>query len=325
MPGRNIQTRKRQTIPVQKDAAGDPPADPDPSCDHLPPVLALSQCFKEVLDLLPDATVAIDLDGRVIAWNKAIEDMTGVPAENILGKGDYEYALPFYGERKPILINLVFKSKKEIEKDYKLIRRQKDVLIAETVCASLKGERVVMWGKACAIRARDGRIIGAIETIRNITELKKTEAELRTSKAQLQEQKVALEQKNVDLKDILSQVELEKKRIQDDVVSNVRNVLLPILQKVRLKGGAQKYVRLMEQGLEEITASFGKEIAQKKYHLTPREIEICHMIKNGMTGKDIARLLNLSFLTVEMHRKNIRRKLGVANKKVNLRTLLQDF
>ncbi|RPJ52382.1 MAG: PAS domain S-box protein, partial [Methanobacteriota archaeon] len=65
------------------------------------------QLLADIISFLPDPTFAIDTAGRVITWNKAIEEMTGVPASQMLGKGDHEYALPFYGERRPILIDLV--------------------------------------------------------------------------------------------------------------------------------------------------------------------------------------------------------------------------
>ena len=85
----------------------------------------------EIIDFLPDATFVIDTGGRVIAWNHAMEEMTGVSAEVMLGKGDYEYALPFYGERKPMLANLVFMPEAEIEKRYDTIERDGDTLIVD--------------------------------------------------------------------------------------------------------------------------------------------------------------------------------------------------
>ncbi len=69
-----------------------------------------------IIDFLPDATFVIDREGRVITWNKEMETLTGVSAEAMLGKGDYEYAIPFYGERKPLLANLILSPDKEIEK-----------------------------------------------------------------------------------------------------------------------------------------------------------------------------------------------------------------
>jgi len=79
--------------------------------------------YREIIDFLPDATFVINADGSVIAWNRAMEEMTGVPATAMLGKGDYEYALPFYGERKPMLANLIFMPDNEIEKRYPANRK----------------------------------------------------------------------------------------------------------------------------------------------------------------------------------------------------------
>ena len=279
--------------------------------------------LNEIIKFLPDATFAIDCDGSVIAWNSAIEKMTGVRSNEILGKNKYEYALPFYKTRKPILIDLVFKSNKEIEKKYSFIQRKKDVLFGETETAYLNGKRAYLWGKASAIRNVKGKVIGAIESIRNVTDLKKTEQVLRESQEKLKEQKIALEQRNFDLKDILGQVESEKRRTQENILNNIDNLILPLLKKMRLKGESRKYIALMKKGLEDLVSSFGSKISDRKFNLTPREIEICNMIKNGLTGKEISRLLNLSFQTIEMHRKNIRRKLGLRRKKINLISYLQ--
>ena len=71
--------------------------------------------LTDIINFLPDATLVIDGEGHVIAWNRAIEEMTGIPAEEMLGKGDYEYAIPFYGERRPILVDLVFRPREELE------------------------------------------------------------------------------------------------------------------------------------------------------------------------------------------------------------------
>lgn len=134
------------------------------------------QRLHDIFDFLPDATFAIDLEGKVIAWNRAIEEMTGVRAKNMLGKGNYEYSLLFYGVRRPILIDLVFKSNEEIEKKYRFVKVEKDVLIVEAD-VPLKGEAHVLWGKARPLYDSKGNIVGAIESIRDITENKKLEAQ----------------------------------------------------------------------------------------------------------------------------------------------------
>jgi diguanylate cyclase (GGDEF)-like protein/PAS domain S-box-containing protein len=132
------------------------------------------QRLIDIIDFLPDATFAIDHNGKVIAWNRAIEEMTGVKAKDMLGKGDYEYALPFYGVRRPILIDLVFKSDEEIEREYHFVTKVGDVLLAETN-TSVRGEMCALWGKAGPLYGGANRTMGAIESIRDITDRKRAE------------------------------------------------------------------------------------------------------------------------------------------------------
>jgi len=138
--------------------------------------------LADIIDFLPDATLAIDLQGRVIAWNRAIEEMTGVKAQDMLGKGDYEYALPFYGVRRPILSDLVLKPDKKVEKSYySILEKKKDLLIVETWVPFLKWRRAFLWAKASPLYDSKGDIAGAIESIRDITERKQLEELLRMS------------------------------------------------------------------------------------------------------------------------------------------------
>jgi len=144
------------------------------------------QRLAGIINFLPDATFAIDLEGKVVIWNRAIEEMTGVKAEDILGKENYEYALPFYGARRPILIDLVFNPDSEIEKKYSFIRREGDTLLAETEVSFIDGRNSLMWVKASPIYDLQGNVAGAIESIRDIIYRKRAEKELEQSYEKLQ-------------------------------------------------------------------------------------------------------------------------------------------
>jgi PAS domain S-box-containing protein len=139
------------------------------------------QRLSQIIDFLPDATFAIDLNGKVIAWNRAIEEMTRVKAEQILGRGDYEYALPFYGIRRPVLVDLVFTSDEEIKNKYHFVKKEGDVLLAEADGLVKGKESRALWGKARPLYDIDGNIVGAIEAIRDITERKRSENALHES------------------------------------------------------------------------------------------------------------------------------------------------
>jgi signal transduction histidine kinase len=136
-----------------------------------------------IINFLPDATLVIDKEGRVISWNQSMEKMTGVNSELILGKGDYEYALPFYGERRPILIDAVRGLDQNLEMKYEKIKRQGDgILEAEVYIPNLRGNKTYLLGSASALYDSEGNYWGAIESIRDITERKRAEEDLQRSK-----------------------------------------------------------------------------------------------------------------------------------------------
>lgn len=136
------------------------------------------QRLADIINFLPDATLVIDKDGKVVAWNKAIEDMTGVRPEEILGRGDYEYALPFYGKRRPILVDMALHPAENISKNYVSTKWHGDVLVGESYMPNLRGGEVYMLGTASPLYNTKGAIVGAIETIRDITDRRKMEEAL---------------------------------------------------------------------------------------------------------------------------------------------------
>jgi len=141
--------------------------------------IALSDSEKRLADIinfLPDATFAIDTKGVVIAWNRAMELMTGFRAEDVLGKGDYEYALPFYHERRPLLINLVLDNDPAIGERYPFVKKDGRNLFSEiTIPHFNDGRGAALWFTASLLYDRKGEVVGAIESIREITERKRAE------------------------------------------------------------------------------------------------------------------------------------------------------
>jgi PAS domain S-box-containing protein len=135
----------------------------------------------QIIDFLPDPTFVVDADSRVIAWNRAMEALTGVPADRMLGKGDYEYAVPFYGERRPILIDLVRTWNEEVANKYSYVRKEGNTLVSETVNPPFKPQDTWFWNAACPLFDDAGRLDGAVETIRDISEIKRAERSLRES------------------------------------------------------------------------------------------------------------------------------------------------
>jgi PAS domain S-box-containing protein len=138
--------------------------------------------MSDIIDFLPDATLVIDRGGRVIAWNLAMEKLTGIPSAHMLGKGNFEYSIPFYGRRRPILINQVLSPDPDHEESYQGFRREGNTLYGETRSVHLKDEEVYLFAAASALFNANGERVGAIETLRDITAWKKIEKELIAAK-----------------------------------------------------------------------------------------------------------------------------------------------
>jgi len=134
-----------------------------------------------IIDFIPDAIFAIDRNGKVIFWNSAMEEMTGVEADEMVGKGDFEYAIPFYGERRKILIDLVFSYEEYISRFYSDLKKSGRMMTAESSLSYPKGKARFLWVKAGPLYDKNGSITGAIESIRDITEQKEIEERLRES------------------------------------------------------------------------------------------------------------------------------------------------
>jgi len=159
----------------------------------------------------------------------------------------------------------------------------------------------------------------------NITELFNAKENLIKYEEKLAIQTVALEEKNIALKVLIGQIELEKKELKDRIISNVENVILPSLEKIKLNKGEDTYIEQHQIALQNLMSSFGQKISSNKVKLSPRETEVCGLVRNGMVNKEIARMLNIAVHTVEKHRRVVRKKIGIANKGINLHTYLNSL
>ncbi|MCL6610182.1 MAG: PAS domain S-box protein [Peptococcaceae bacterium] len=141
---------------------------------------AANRQLQDIIEFLPDPTFALDIEKKVIAWNRAIEEMTGVPKDQIVGLGDRAYSVPFYGMPRPALIDLIFSDDREIASLYDNIERKGDTLFTEAFVPSLfEGRGAYIWVKASPLYDSRGNVVGAIESIRDITDRKRAEQQLK--------------------------------------------------------------------------------------------------------------------------------------------------
>jgi DNA-binding response OmpR family regulator/DNA-binding CsgD family transcriptional regulator len=137
-----------------------------------------------------------------------------------------------------------------------------------------------------------------------------------------------LEESNTALKVLLIQREKDKEDLEERVLSNIKNLIMPNIEKLKRTHeitGNLAHLKILESNLKDITCSFSNKISSKYLNLTAKEIQIANFVKEGRSSKDIAELMNVSERTIDFHRKNIRIKFGIKNKKENLRSCLLNL
>jgi PAS domain S-box-containing protein len=267
----------------------------------------------QVIDQIHDSVVSADLDGRVTSWNRGAERLFGYPAKEALGR---HISFVYPEDEHDFLEQEIIKPlKKKGEHEIEVRMRRKS------------GEDFFAHLSLSLLRGSQGRVTGMIGYAVDITERKRAEDMLRESTKQLEIEREALERKNIALREILAQIDAQKDTLKQQIVTNVEQVIIPIL--LRLKESCHpsqtKNFEILEKDLKEIVSPFLDTLKSKYTKLSPRELEVCRLIKNGMTSKEVAQGLNLSLMTVHKYRELIRRKLDLVNNDVNLRTYLQSL
>lgn len=144
--------------------------------------------LADIYDFLPDATFVVDLEKKVIAWNRSVAEMSGITKEEMLGQGDHAYTIPFYGVRRDALLDLIDADDDELRAKYQGVTRRGDRLYGEAFCPALyNGKGAHIWAIAAPLYDCDGTRIGTIESIRDITAIKETEANLARSNRELEQ------------------------------------------------------------------------------------------------------------------------------------------
>ncbi|MBN1913202.1 MAG: PAS domain S-box protein [Candidatus Omnitrophica bacterium] len=188
------------------------------------------------------------------------------------------------------------------------------------------GEKFPSFLSAFIIRDDKGNPKGTMGILRDITEIKKTEEDLKKAYSKLELDKRLLTEKNIAFRVAIEEIEIEKNRLKDEIMTNVSEIVLPILKRIRLKEkAARKHLDLLEKNLRTLTSSFGRKLIDRQLRLTPKEVAICNMVKSGLATKEISGILNISTQTIDKHRKNIRKKLGLSKKDINLTSFLQNL
>jgi len=261
--------------------------------------------FRNLTETTSDWIWEVDEQGIYTYASPKVKELLGYEPEELIGKTPFDLMSSEEAKRVASEFGVIIESRKSFS-------------LLENTNLHKDGRPIVLETSGVPIFDVEGNFRGYRGIDRDITERKKVEMVLAESESKLREQKSALEQKNIALREMIEQITIEREKVQDDIVTNVHMVLFPILKNLRTEKASLKYVDLLQHHLERLTSSYGSKIIKKGFKLTSREIEVCNLVKAGLMSKDISDFLNISTQTVEKHRENIRYKLGISNKSINL-------
>lgn len=269
---------------------------------------------KAILDNIPDIAWLKDKDSRFVAVNEAFSKAAGRKPEEIIGFTDFDIWPPDLAEKY-----------REDERKAIECGRRKQV---EEPLVLNDGTKIWVETIKTPIHNNNDEIVGTAGISRDISDRKQAADELKKRERELEAKSRNLEEVNIALKVLLKQREEDKAELGEKVLTNVRKLVEPYLEKLkktRADIDRMAYINVIETHLNNIISPFQHNLTTRYPNLTPREIQIIDLIKEGKTTKEIAEILNSSQGAVDFHRNNIRHKLGLKNKNANLRSHLLSF
>ena len=279
--------------------------------------------YRFLTENMNDMIWAVDLNLKTTYVNKSVERLLGYSPEERIGKHFSEKCTPeSYEHIRRIMVDQL-----EIEKSGS--EPPNRTISMEVEYCHKNGSTVWMENLVNGVRDKDGLLIGYHGVSRNIMERKKLEQELRkildTLESRIQERTIELEEVNTALRVLLKKGEQDLKKQGHDIKDNVDRLVMPFLQKLKISSSIEQkemYANIIEANLTNITSPFTNHLSESYKTLTPKEIQIAAMIKDGKSSKEIAEMIGVSIGTVITHRNNIRKKLKLPSRETNLRSHL---
>jgi PAS domain S-box-containing protein len=257
----------------------------------------------ELFDLAHDSIMVRDLEDRILFWNTGAEARYGWRKEEAVG----QVSLTLLQTRFPMAVE-------EIKQDFFIKSWWEGVLVHTT----REGDPIVVASRWTPLRDEYGQIRATLEINNDITARKHMEKEIEDKSNRLQEV-------NAALKTLLRQRDEDRKELEDAIATNIENLILPYLKRLKispLSSTQTALVEVLESHLRELTSKFLRSIVLDYRVLTPTEMRIAVLVREGKTTKEIADLLCISEKTASFHRDNIRIKFGLRGKRINLRSHL---
>jgi PAS domain S-box-containing protein len=269
--------------------------------------------YRTIFETTPAATMMVEEDTTISMVNREFAAQTGYNANEVEGKKSWT--------------EFILKEDLERVMGYHSLRRIDPVAAPrnyEFRYIDKKGRIRDVYATAALMPGTQRTVLSLLD----ITGRKRAEESLRANSDELKSKSRTLEEMNSALRVLLKQREDDKNELEERVLASVKELVMPHLEQLKKCLSDQReltHVQILESNLKGIISPFAQKLSLQFLHLTQKEIQIANLIKEGKTTKEIARFMNLSKFAIDTHRAHLRSKLGLTNKKANLRTYLSSI
>jgi len=264
--------------------------------------------YQNLVESTSDWVWEVDKEGRYTYVSPRIRDLLGYEPEEVIHKTPFDLMPPEEAER----VGEIFAT---------AVARQEPINSLENINLHKDGRLLILETSGLPFFDVGGEFLGYRGIDRDITDRKQSENKLL-------KQREKLEETNIALRVILRESEITKMELEKNVLSNIKDLLLPYVTELdtMLLDDEQRFLGdIIKANINEITSSFSRKLKLEFDDLTPREIQVADLIRQGRTNKEIARLLNITGSGVDHHRRNLRKKFNIKGKKINLRSHLLNM
>jgi len=266
--------------------------------------------YRNLLETTSQGYWMVNPEFKNIEVNQALCKMLGYPHDEMLGKTPFDFV---DDENRKIFTDQLSKIPHTTYRSYAITLKKKN------------GQDLNTYINATTIRDESGEVQGSFAFISDITDIKQTEQRLKQREKELEIKNIRLEEMNTALNILLKKRDEDKKELEEKVMTNIKELVLPYVTKLKNTGLNHRqeiFADIIQSNIEEIISPFAHKLSHKYLNFTPTELKVAHLVKQGLRTKEIAKLLNSSPETITRHRKSMRKKLKLTDKKSNLRTHL---
>ena len=274
---------------------------------------------QTVLNSLSAHIAILDKEGTILETNLAWREYatrSGMPADyDWIGINYLEICAKTEGQDRQ-------DARSAVEGLQAVLDGRKKEFLLDYPCHSPEGKH---WYYMRVARIPGKGLLRAVVSHEDITALKLTEEALRKNREALDLQKQSLEEANIALKVLLKHRQDDKEAMEKNMLANIKQLVFPYVEKLKrapLKPKNKTLVEIIETHLNDVISPLLQRMVHADIILTPQEMQVMALVKDGRTSKEIATILNVSETTVHFHRKNLRKKFNLSNTRTNLRSYL---